>query len=170
MYLETLKNIAKDKKKEKLIYILILCVVLLVSMSYIFSEDKNIEKQVITEDKVEKKDNEIEEKLTNILSKISGLSEVSVMVTYTTDTKISPVYNVKEEIKDNNKTLDKQVVYNEENNKKSVVIESSELPKVEGVIVVAKGIKSIDMKSKIATAVSSVTGIGVYKVQVFEKE
>ena len=42
-------------------------------------------------------------------------------------------------------------------------------PKVEGVIVVAKGVESLEMKQKISNALASLLGIASYKVQVFEK-
>lgn len=44
------------------------------------------------------------------------------------------------------------------------------MPKIEGAIIVAKGASGVEMKSKIASTISSVTGIPVYKVQVFEKQ
>ena len=53
---------------------------------------------------------------------------------------------------------------------KVAVISTSTVPNVEGAIVVAKGAKGADMKSKIASAVATCVGIPVYKVQVFEKE
>lgn len=176
-YLETLKNITKDKKKEKLIYILVLCVVLFIAISYIFgdkTEDKNknkpeISNNIATNDNINKVD-VVEEKLAKILSEIVGINDVSVMITYSLDTKLNPVYDVKEEEKDGQKTIDKTVVYNEENSKKTVVVESIEMPKVEGVIVVANGANTIEARSKIAEAVSAVTNVGIYKVQVFEKK
>ncbi|MEG1705016.1 MAG: hypothetical protein RR290_00380 [Clostridia bacterium] len=172
-YLETLKNITKDKKKEKLIYILVLCVVLFVAISYIFNDKPKAEVakvgNVITNEttSIESK---TEEKLAKILSEISGINDVSVMITYTSDKRLNPVYDVKEEEKEGQKIVDKKVVYNEENSKKTVVVESIEMPKVEGVIVVATGASTTDIRSKIANAVSAVTNIGVYKVQVFEKK
>lgn len=181
-YLETLKNISKDKKKEKLIYILVLCVVLFVSISYIFNDDK---KEVNTaKNNVNNTNNNnlnnlsninnnrdiMEEKLAKILSQISGIEEVSVMITYNNDGKINPIYNIKQEEKDGLKSLDKSVVYNEQNNEKKILIETTASPTVEGVIVVAKGANNIEIKSKIAGAVSAVTNVAVYKIQVFEKK
>ena len=172
--LETLKNIAKDKKKEKLIYILVLCIVLFISFSYIFKDNKAVvESKVATETALVKTTNintELEDKLAKILSQINGIEDVSVMITYTADNKINPLYNTKEEVKDNVKTTDKQVVYNEEGSNKMIVVESTETPKVEGVIIVAKGASNIDIRSKIATAVSNMTSVAIYKVQVFEKK
>ncbi len=179
-YLETLKNITKDKSKEKLIYLLILCVVLFISISYIFNDDKKVEvssnknesnsNSTSVESNINSNKDVMEEKLAKILSEISGINDVSVMITYSSDVKINPVYNTKEEEKAGQKTLDRSVVYNEENSSKKVVIESTEMPKVEGVIVVASGANNVEIRSKIAQAVSAVTNVAIYKIQVFEKK
>ena len=79
-------------------------------------------------------------------------------------------YNTKESEKDGEKTSEKSVAYNEDGSKKTAIVESIEMPKVEGILVVAKGASSVDIRSKIATAIATVTGIPVYKVQVFEKQ
>lgn len=179
-YLETLKNISKDKNKEKLIYVLILCVVLFIATSYIFSDNKKTEvnssentnnsNSTSTESNINSSKDVMEEKLAKILSEISGINDVSVMITYSSDVKINPVYNTKEEEKEGQKTVDRSVVYNEESSNKTVVIESTEMPTVEGVIVVATGASNVEIRSKIAQAVSAVTNVAIYKIQVFEKK
>ena len=160
--LETLKNITKDKNKEKLIYILICAVVILIASSYIFkkedtsSVDSNKEKTV--------KQNYVfdtyseEDKLSSILAKISGISEVSCYITYKDEGSIVPAYNKKEEI-----------IYEEVGSEKTALIEKRLLPEIEGIIIVGKGMEDETVKAKIATAVASVMNIGVYKVQVFSK-
>lgn len=178
-YLETLKNIAKDKKKrtENVVFLIILLVILLVAINYIFS-DKKEDKSNISQtkeninsnkEKIESYDN-TEKKLEVILSQISGISDVSVVLTYSKDAKQNIVYNTKEESTADEKSTERTVAYNEENGKKSAIVESVELPKVEGAIVVAKGASSVDMRSKVANAIANVLDVPVYKVQVFEKE
>ena len=176
-YLETLKNISKGKQKEKLIYVLILCVVLFIASSYIFSDSNNAVKSptnttnnTSTQTNTNNEKDVMEQKLAKILSEISGIGNVSVMITYNSDAKINPVYNTKEEEKDGQKTLDKSVVYNEQNSNKTVVIESTNMPTVEGVIVVAIGANNVEIRSKIAQAISAITNVAIYKIQVFEKK
>lgn len=179
-YLETLKNIAKnkDKRKENLIFLLILLVILLFSCSYIFNNsktvetiNKNIESENISEEKnVISQTEKVEQKLENILSQISGISDVSVALTYSNNGNSTPIYNTKETINETQSTTEKNVAYNEENGDKVAVIATTTLPSVEGAIVVAKGASSVEIKSKIANAVAISVGIPVYKVQVFEKE
>lgn len=179
-YLETLKNIAKnkDKRKENLIFLLILLVILLFSCSYIFNNsktvetiNKNIESENISEEKnVISQTEKVEQKLENILSQISGISDVSVALTYSNNGNSTPIYNTKETTNETQSTTEKNVAYNEENGDKVAVIATTTLPSVEGAIVVAKGASNVEIKSKIANAVAISVGIPVYKVQVFEKE
>lgn len=185
-YLETLKNITKNKEKrvENLVLLIVLLIIILISSKYIFSSTNNKEKSSnstsgenninnsestnLNTNNVLKSD--LETKLSNILSEISGISEVSVVITYSQDTKQNPIYNTKEEEKSGEKTTEKSVAYNESGNTKTAIIESVETPKVEGAIIVAKGASTVEIRSKIATAVSTLTNLPVYKVQVFEKQ
>lgn len=192
-YLETLKNITKNKEKrvENLIFLVILLVILLVATKYIFSskdsgknsnntsQSTNINNSKSTTGSKEaanstgeasSSQSDLEQKLSTILSQISGISDVSVVLSYSQDSKQNPVYNTKEQEKSGEKTTEKSVAYNEQSGSKTALIESVETPKAEGAIVVAKGADSVEMRSKIASAVSTVVNIPVYKVQVFEKQ
>lgn len=178
-YLETIKNITKDKKRrtENLILLVVLLVVILIAINYIFTDDNsnstNTSPNIINNKEangdINKVDNSLEEKLEIILSQISGISDVSVVLSYSKDTTQNIVYNTTEEQDENGKILEKQVAYNEQGGNKTAIVESIDMPVVEGAIVVAKGASSVDIKSRIASAISSVTNLPVYKVQVFEK-
>lgn len=182
-YLETLKNITKDKNKrtENLILLIVLLVILLVATKYIFTPQTNDNKTTtnsnstsndvnINSNSNEVVKSDLESKLSTILSQISGISDVSVVITYSKDTTTTPVYNTKEQEKSGEKTTEKSVAYNQDGNNKTAIIETVELPKVEGAIVVAKGASSVETKSKIASAISNLTNVPVYKIQVFEKK
>ena len=80
------------------------------------------------------------------------------------------MYNTKEETSEGKNTTEKVVAYNEQSGSKTAIVESIETPKVEGAIVVAKGANSVEIRSKIASAISSLVGIPAYKIQVFEKQ
>lgn len=184
-YLETIKNITKDKQKrvENLIFLIILLVILLVSINYIFKSDEKSGNNIASNSNIiNNKDSStyssqnvsmqvnLEEKLANILSQINGISDVSVLLTYSSDSKQNIVYNTKEENSDGKTVEEKSVAYNEEGGEKTAIVESVEMPRIEGAIIVAKGANSVDIKSKLASTISNVTGIPVYKVQVFEKQ
>lgn len=179
-YLTTIKNgfINKDKKTENLIFLIILLIILLISINYIFKSDENSnstssEKNInYSNDEIKNNENEsleMEEKLENILSQIKGIDEVSVMLTFSTSTKQNIAYNTQEENKEGSLKVEKEVAYNEESGKKVAIVESVENPKVEGIIIVAKGANTVEIKSKIATAAAMAVNVPVYKVQVFEK-
>lgn len=175
-YLETLKNITKDKNKkiEGLVFLAIIAAVLLYSCNMILKKEDKVVQTISQNTSVEMKNNDvksdIEEKLSNILSQIAGISDVSIALTYSNNGSSTPIYNTKETINQNQTTTEKNVAYNEESGDKVAVIATSSLPTVEGAIVVAKGANTVEMKSKIANAVATCTGIPVHKVQVFEKE
>lgn len=177
-YLETMKNIVKDKQKrlENLVFLIIILVILLISINYIFKTDESsknstsIDSNIINKEEINDKKVGLEERLANILSQINGISEVSVLLTYSSEEKQNVVYNMKEEKVDGKTVEEKSVAYNEEGSKKTAIVESVEMPKVEGAIIVARGANNVDIKSKLASTISNVTGIPVYKVQVFEKQ
>lgn len=171
-YLETLKNISKDKNKkiEFIIFMLVISIIILYSLKYVFKENTYEEKSIQTlSSNISSQNENIEEKLSNILSKIEGISDVSVALTYTNNGSSTPVYNTKEIVNQTQTTTEKNVAYNEDGGNKVAVIQTSILPNVEGAIVVAHGTNDANMKSKIANAVATCVGIPVYKVQVFEK-
>lgn len=181
-YLETLKNITKDKKRrtENLVLLVILLVILLIAINSIFSKPNtnstSTSKNIINQEQEQKEtgnldviDSSLEKKLEGILSQINGISEVSVVLSYSKNSKQNIVYNTTEEEKEGEKMTEKQVAYNEESGKKTAIVESVEMPVIEGAIVVAKGASSVDMKSRISSAIAAVTNLPVYKIQVFEK-
>ena len=163
-------------KKENLVFILILLIILLFSFNYIFSDssiDKLKKAESNKEEILEKNESKttLEEKISNILSQINGVSEASVIINYIDNGENEYVFNTKEEYLENGKlnSQEKNIVYNEENGEKSAIVGIKNNPKVEGVIVVAKGVESLEMKQKISNALASLLGIALYKVQVFEK-
>lgn len=177
-YLDTLKNIVnnKEKRAHNLILLVILLVVVLVACKYIFPDNNIISNNTSTKVNIDNKDQDIvvqtnlEAKLESILSQIGGISDVSVVLTYMQDSVQKPIYNTKEQEVGDKKTVEKSVAYNESSGVKTALIETIEVPKVEGAIIVAKGANTVDIRSKIATAISIVTALPVYKVQVFEKQ
>ena len=62
------------------------------------------------------------------------------------------------------------MIYNEENGKKTAIIQVYNTPKVEGVIIVANGVDDSEIKQKISTAIGNLLGVASYKVQVFASQ
>lgn len=178
-YFSKIKHILdNDKKTQNLVLSLCLLAVLLYVASICLEDDDNNEVIDVSSSNVTQESvSSAEEKLEKILSEISGVSEVSVMINYSTTDKIIPVYDIKENIdeeKSDGRTsitsvTEKSVAYKDGTSGKTPIVESTELATAVGAIIVAKGATLDDNTSKIKEAVACVTGIPLYKISVFEK-
>lgn len=181
-YLETMKNILKDKKKKKenMIFIVVILVVLLISINYILSDTKKEQKETEIENNTSKQvdnnsqaqsPNDLEERLTQIINQVEGISDVSLIINYKDSGQSEYVFNTKETIAEegNVLNLEKEVAYNESSGQKSAIKTSQNNPQIEGVIIVARGIENSDNKQKIQSAIASLLGIASYKVQVLNR-
>jgi len=176
-FINKIKHIfSSEKKTENLVVALVLLVVLFFAANYILTQETDViatnSDNVIVEN-VETTEARLEE----ILGKINGISDVSVMINYSTTDKVIPVYDVKENIdeeKSDGKTsttsvTEKNVAYQDGVNGKVPIVESTELASAEGAIVVASGVNTGNNISKVKEAVSCITGIPIHKISVFEK-
>lgn len=127
---------------------------------------------------------DLEDHLSNILSKIQGAGKVSVMITLKSGTEIIPAKD--ESISDrvtnekdteggirtiNEKTTSDKVVFAEVQGGSSEPLILKEInPEIKGVIVVAGGAKDARVKLKISQAVQTVLDIPAYRVTVYERE
>ena len=166
--------LSKDKKTSNLILILILLVTILIASNYIFDEDKNISdisKETISKNVVNNENQNLEEKLSGIISKIEGIETADVLVTYSTTEKIMPVYDTKEDVNTTNdgtkKTVEKTVAYESEGSTKSAIVQSKESAVATGAIVVVSGSVTENIKGDIKAAVSMVTDVPLHKIQIF---
>lgn len=189
---DKIKNIFtnKDKKIENLVSFLIILIITLIVINKILEEDKKEEvdyenqigvelaKENISSEKID--DDDLEKRLENILSKISGVGNVSVLLTYTQTSSRIPIYNINSSIstveeKDTSgvskitetENMQKDVITD---NDSGVVTEKIIMPIVEGAIVTAEGASDFNVKSNIISAVEAVTGVATHKIQVFEME
>ena len=192
---DKLKNMFKGKKKtENLIVLIVILIITVVAINYIWSgdskkTDNSNEESLIEDTKIvqvssNQTNDELEKRLENILSKISGVGNVKVMITYYESSMLMPIFNEdsKESTTDetdssggsrNIKETDsqKEVVYKENNDgSKEVVTQSISSPKIEGAIIVAQGAESLDVKASIIQAVEAATGLATHKIQVFKME
>lgn len=172
---ERLKKLfEKDKRTSNLILVVILLVLVLISSNYIFndeSKENELYKQTLSENVKENVTIGVEEKLANIISKIDGIKNVDVMITYSNTEKIIPVYDTKEDINTTTdgtkKITEKTVAYESEGSSKIAMVESKEAAIAIGAIVVAEGTVTEGIKNEIKAAVSMVTDVPLHKVQLF---
>lgn len=188
---EKVKNMFKGKRKvENLVLLLVLSIVIVVAINYIWTDEQKEndhqfeEKQrnEVVQVSANTEENNLEKKLENIISKIAGVGEVKVLITYSESSTLIPIYD--ENIKASNTTENddsggtrtieetdnqKQVIYKENTDgSKEPVTQSIIQPKIEGAIIVAKGAENATVKAKIIQAIEAATGIATHKIQVFE--
>ena len=115
MLKEKLGKIFKDngnnkKKTENLVFVLILLVITVVAINSIWKEDSSENttdtnnKQLAVKEDITIKTLTLEEKLENILSKIAGVGNVDVLLTYNETEEIIPIYNTKDKTSVTNET------------------------------------------------------------------
>ena len=125
----------------------------------------------------------IDGELEEILSKIEGVGEVNVMITYSQTSQTVPLYNEDRTTKDTEETdksggtrkitesdSKKDIIFKESDGEKQPITQSIISPRIEGAIIAAKGAANVDVKTKIVQAVEAVTGLATHKIQVFEMQ
>lgn len=195
MLKEKIKNFISKKTEgnnkkniENLVVFLILLIITVIAINMIWGkEEEQIEEQASykvlasqTENSniIEEGEYDLQAELEDILSKMDGTGKVDVLITYSQTSTVVPMYSqtesstITEETdsgggtrKQESSNVNKEIITDGENN---AITQTVMFPKVEGAIVIAEGGGNITIKSNIIQAVSAVTGIATYKVQVFE--
>ncbi len=164
---ERLKSfISGDSKKIKIIVAVGLIGMILIFASDLFAKDEK--KQDASNESIsyEEYTQELENKLVQLISSISGVGECRVMITL--ENTAESVYATDVEVKNDDETLnqkDKYVIYNSDKGEAPVLIKEF-LPKVQGVTVVCTGGDNIAVKEKIIEAVTSLFNIPTNRVSV----
>ena len=176
----------KDEKRrnENLIAFLIILVVTLVIINKILSGDEEENENTnesdtelvteIVENDIDVDETDLESELEEILSKIEGVGEVDVLLTYSESTSISPLYNESTSssvcTSSDGTTSETQTESKEifTDSSDEAVIEKYIMPILEGAIIIAEGGGDIDVKANIVAAVEAATGLLTHKIQVFE--
>ena len=182
--LKKLKNMFKDENKrtENLVFFLIVLVITLILINRIMVEDENTPTKENTTGRelvqtTTNKQDDLETRLEDILSKISGVGNVEVLITYSESSSISPLYNETSSVSiseegveaGNTKTTEtnesqREILVDSASNP---IIEKSINPKIEGAIITAQGAGNSKVKADIVSAVEAATGLATHKIQVF---
>ena len=183
------KAFSGKRKTENLFALLIIMIIVVVAINYIWKTPNKEEPNTVEVNNIEKiaennvKD-DLEKKLENILSNISGAGKVRVMITYSQSSITEPIYdeNLKEsnttESDDNGGTRSisevdnqKQIVYKQNaDGSKEPITKSVISPKIEGAVITSEGANDVNVKTNIIQAVEAATGLATHKIQVFEME
>ena len=197
MFKEKIKNFITKKTEgnnknniENLVVFLILLIITVIAINMIWGkEEEQVEEQASykvlasqTENSniIEESEYDLQAELEDILSKMDGIGKVDVLITYSQTSTVVPMYSqtesstITEETdsgggtrKQESSNLNKEIITDGEN---KAITQTVMLPKVEGAIVIAEGGGNATIKSNIIQAVSAVTGLATYKVQVFEMQ
>ena len=162
------KNIIKKIKSGHNSYLIIIILVGVVFMLFPTSSEKN------TTEKKEEIILNYQKDLEDILSQISGVGDVSVMVTYSSSFEKSVAYE-KNSNKNEKKDGDNTII-NETSSQTNVVLSSGEpfvvkeiYPQIQGVVVVAEGADDIFVKQNVTNAVTTALNIAPHKVCIVKK-
>ena len=185
-------DVNSKKKIENIVVFILILIITVIIINVIWNGDNNKEEQVKDSNKklattnevtMETSNNEynIDSQLEEILSKIDGVGNVNVMITYSQTSQTVPLYNEETTVRDTEETdqeggtrkitesdSKKDVVYKESSGEKEPITQSIVSPKIEGAIITAQGASNADVKTNIIQAVEAVTGLSVHKIQVFE--
>ena len=184
------KTEGNNKKNiENLVVFLILLIITVFAINTIWNKDEEQTEEANTYKVLANNENDdsniletneygLETKLEDILSKMNGVGNVKVLITYSQTSSVIPMYSETESVslteetdsgggtrKQESSNINKEVI-TDGNNK--AITQTVVLPKVEGAIVIAEGGGNVTTKANIIQAVASVTGVATYKVQVFE--
>lgn len=174
------------KKTENLVFLLILLVITVVAINVIWKDDdtsnnstNNTSKQLAVKEQSITEELTLEEKLESILSKIAGVGNVDVLLTYNETEEIIPIYNTKDKTSVTNETdstggtritqesdSSREVIYQND----EIIVQKTKSPKIEGAVIAATGANNSTIKANIIQAVEAATGLATHKIQVFEKQ
>ena len=151
------------RKIENLLVFLVLLIITVIAINTIWGEETKQEendnsyKQLALDNKIssnnqEKDEYNLEQRLEDILYKMSGVGKVDVLITYSESSEVIAMYNETytssstEEIDTNGGTRkieqidnDKEIIFEETNGEKTPITQKLVMPKIEGAIVTAEG-------------------------------
>ena len=176
-------NDMEKKKLKPLIFLAGICILALIVIS-VMPDGKKEESNVSTEPETktsatETEKEDLEGKLTQILSKINGAGEVDVMITFQSSEEVVPAYNsntTTETTKEQDSSGGERTTTSSTENKTMitsnsndpVVLKTSEA-KIKGVIVVSSGANDPAVKELLYDAVKTSLQISGHQVEIYAK-
>lgn len=110
----------------------------------------------------------LERRLSDILSKIGGVGDVHVMITYKSSaSKATAKDKTLEQSENENKLSEENIIIGGSGGAPFIIRE--DMPKILGVVVVAEGAENTSTKKQILDAVKALTGVSAACIGVFAK-
>ena len=180
----------QKRKMENIVVFIIILIITVLVINSMWSKDKESTENKVTDsskvlantDTTEgRTEEELEDKLADILETINGVGKVKVLIKYSESSSVVAMYNeTSSESKSEKKNGDgetknttetenkKEIVYTDEDGESKPITEKVVMPVIEGAIITAQGASNSNVKTSIISAVEAVTGLAVHKIQVFE--
>ncbi|MGN0334045.1 MAG: stage III sporulation protein AG [Lachnospiraceae bacterium] len=175
------KNWKKPGKEQLLIGVLIgvLLLVIAVPVDHKKDQTKAVSENIRT-DAVNVQEQDMEQRLSEILSKISGVGETQVLITYA-DSGEKIVEKDGEErstmIRETDSSGGSRITTEEEiaeqtiyGNDEDPFVVREKLPRIEGILIVAQGGGNAEVKEKISRAVQALFGLEAHKISIMKME
>lgn len=152
-------KIFKDKKIIGMFMIIVVFGIVLMIGSDGYEMKSNVKSE-----QTQNIDNDIENRLSEILSKVRGAGKVSVMITYNTSAEKIIAYNINNE-RDNSAFSTRESYEAVVNGTEPIVLKEV-YPEIKGVLIVAQGGGNTQIKNNLINATQSLLGIDVNKIEV----
>lgn len=163
---ELWQKVKSIKNFEIILSLIIIAVVLLIYFS-VSEKDKPTEAQ--TSKSSASLTEGLEERLSNILSKIDGVGEVDVLITYnSTEEQVTASTNNSHSTTTGATTTTTSTMTPIISNQNVIVLQEK-MPEIIGVIVVAEGADDVRVKLKILSAVSTALNINQNSIQIYTR-
>lgn len=169
-----LKKLFGQIKNTKLLAVIFIVGIALLMLPGGEKSSESSDKNDPTADFLEYKE-ELERDLSNILKKIKGAGNVSVMITLEDSGHTYFAKDVSETIKEREDGKEKNtdtshILKNEKSNGESPLITKKTYPSVSGVLICATGAKNPQIKSNIIKATEALLGIKTHRIEVLERK
>lgn len=168
---ELLKN--KNFKTKMLILFILGITFLYIGSSPYLKKEKKTEVVQNEEIKDEIKNDDLENRLKNILSKVEGAGNVDVMITYKNDKELVVAQNTEEEQEEDTNKIrqnlksDYVIIESEDGSYEPLVLKEIS-PSIEGVLIVAEGGDNIIVKNGLLKAAESLLNVPSHKIEILK--
>lgn len=164
-------NKIKSIKGIEWIVISLACVLVFIIYFSMSANENNSSSTVTAVSSSSQYAKELEDKLCNVLSNVAGAGNVSVMVTLECGTEIKVATSKEERTNTsagtNNNTQSVTIVESPVIVGKEPLVLMEILPKVKGVIVVAKGANNVNVRLELLRAVQALIDVSANQVEIF---
>lgn len=162
---------------EKIMHTKWLVIILIIGIALLFLPDipsaQKVKEQTPSENfvpSISEYEKKLENKLSDMLSTIDGVENVSVMITFADYGKYTYSQEKQEEKSElSSKENQKTILKNSSSGGEEPVLIKAELPKITGVLITAEGAHNSAIKENITDAVKAVLNVGTKNISVLAK-